>query len=55
MRRDDKTTPGSIGTWLGYKIVSAYMAKNNTVTLKKLTEQNLDAGKFLEMANYKPR
>ncbi len=51
----DKTTPGSIGTWLGYKIVASYMAKNNSISLKQLTEQNLDAGKFLEMANYKPR
>lgn len=51
----EKSTPGSIGVWLGYKIVSAYMAKNNTVSLKQLTEENVDAVKFLEMANYKPR
>ncbi len=51
----EKSTPGSIGVWLGYKIVTAYMANNKTVTLKQLTDQQIAAEKFLEMAKYKPR
>jgi hypothetical protein len=51
----EKSTPGSIGTWLGYKIVAAYMANNKEVTLKQLIEQPVDAVRFLEMAMYKPR
>lgn len=53
--KPEKETPGSIGTWLGYKIVSAYMAQNPKVTLKELLLQKHDPVLFLEMAKYKPR
>lgn len=51
----EKSTPGSVGVWLGYRIVAAFMANNKSVSLKQLTDQQLVAEKFLEMANYKPR
>lgn len=51
-----KVTPGNIGTWLGYKIVCAYMAQHPKMTLAELVDQpQTDPAKFLEEARYKPR
>jgi hypothetical protein len=50
-----KNTPGNIGTWLGYKIVSAYMAQNAKTTLGELLNLNLESTSFLAKAKYKPR
>lgn len=50
-----KETPGSIGTWLGYRIVTAYMEQNPKVTLRELLQTKHDPVAFLEMARYKPR
>ncbi len=50
-----RPTPGNIGTFVGYKIVSAYMANNPKVTLKELLEQQVEPARFLDAANYKPR
>jgi len=51
----EKTTPGNIGTWLGYKMVCAYMAQNPNTTLKELLEQKTEPVQFLDKARYKPR
>lgn len=50
----EKFTPGNIGSWLGYKIVSAYMQRNPNVSLKELLSQD-DAPTILRKAKYKPR
>jgi hypothetical protein len=50
-----QATPGNLGTWLGYRIVTAYMAQHPKATLKDLTEQPIDAAKFLEEARYRPK
>ncbi len=48
-------SPGNVGTWLGYKIVSAYMAQYPDKTLKDLLELRTDPARFLDSARYKPR
>ena len=50
-----KVTPGNIGTWLGYRIVSSYMAQHPEASLKQLLEQKEEPAKFLEEAKYKPK
>ena len=50
-----KTTPGNVGSWLGYKIVSAYMNKYPNTSLADLLAQKSDAARFLDSARYKPR
>lgn len=50
-----KTTPGNIGTWLGYKIVSAYMEQHPEVSLAQLLSAPLDAAKMLDDAKYRPK
>ena len=50
-----KVTPGNIGSWLGYKIVSAYMAEHPKVTLPELLMQQTDPAKMLEEARYRPK
>ena len=49
------TTPGNVGTWIGYRIVSAYMANNDKITLKELLDQKVEGTKFLELAKYRPK
>jgi len=48
-------TPGNIGAWLGYRIVSAYMAQNPTITLQQLLDQPTDPAQFLDAAKYRPK
>lgn len=48
-------TPGNVGTWMGYRIVDAYMAQNPKTTLKELLDMNIDAAKFLDAAHYRPK
>lgn len=50
-----KPTPGNIGSWMGYRIVSSYMAQYPKTTLKDLLNQRTDAARFLDSARYKPR
>lgn len=50
-----KYTPGNIGTWMGYKLVCAYMAQHPGITLAELLHQHTDPPKFLEEANYRPK
>ncbi len=48
-------TPGNVGTWLGYKIVSSFMAQYPSIALKDLLSQHNDPAHFLDSAKYKPR
>jgi hypothetical protein len=50
-----KQTPGNIGTWLGYKMIAAYMAQNPAITLSQLLSENTEASVLLAKAKYKPR
>lgn len=49
-----KQTPGNIGSWLGYRIVSTYMDRHPNMTLSALLMQKNDPAKFLEEAKYRP-
>lgn len=48
----DKESPGSIGVWLGWQIVTSYM-KNNNVTLQQLLQLNAD--EIFKNSKYKPK
>ena len=48
-----KESPGSIGQWLGWKIVQAYMKNNSAVTLSQLMSGN-DSKRILNDSKYKP-
>lgn len=48
----DNESPGMIGKWVGYQIVTDYM-ENSETTLKELM-QEADADKILRKSNYKP-
>ncbi len=50
-----KTTPGNIGTWLGYKIISAYMAQHSQETLAGLVNNEIDPARLFGEAKYKPK
>lgn len=50
-----KQTPGSVGTWLGYRIVCSYMEHNSGTTLDELLQMKVSPLQFLEAAQYKPR
>ena len=45
-------TPGNIGTWIGWQIVSSYMKENNASLQTLMQQQN--AQEFLSQAKYKP-
>jgi len=47
----DKNSPGSIGKWLGFKIVNSYM-KNNNASLDQLVKE--DFYKIFKESKYKP-
>lgn len=48
----DKYSPGSIGKWLGYRIVDSYM-KNNNIEVSQLPVK--DFYEIFSMSNYKPK
>lgn len=48
-----QASPGNIGSWVGWRIVEAYMKKNPSVTLQQLMEEQ-DAQKILTASKYKP-
>jgi len=50
-----KYTPGNIGTWLGYRIVSQWMNQHPQTTLEMLLKQTEDPTRFLEEAEYRPK
>ena len=45
-------TPGNIGTWIGWQIVSSHMKENNASLQTLMQQQN--AQEFLSQAKYKP-
>lgn len=47
-------SPGRVGHWVGYQIVSAYMQNNKEVSLQQLMQTD-DANKILRESNYKPK
>ncbi len=47
----DKDSPGSIGKWLGFKIVNSYM-NNNDTSLDQLIKE--DFYKIFNKSKYKP-
>jgi len=47
-------SPGNIGTWIGYRIVSAYMAQHPKTTLSQLLMQNIESPQFLNDSKYRP-
>lgn len=47
-------SPGSIGSWLGYQIVKAYVAEHPDATLNDILKTT-DAQRFLQESKYKPR
>lgn len=46
-------SPGRVGHYLGWKIVTAYMDKNPTITIDQLMQQS-DAQEILNQSKYKP-
>ena len=46
-------SPGNVGSWVGWRIVSSYMEKHPDVTLQQLMMQE-DAQKILTESKYKP-
>ncbi len=49
----DKESPGRIGVWLGWQIVSTYMINNNDITLQQLLQT--DAEEIFNKSKYKPK
>jgi hypothetical protein len=48
-------SPGNIGTWLGYRIVKAYMEQHPKTTLQQLMQQDIKEQQFLAASKYKPK
>lgn len=46
--------PGEVGSWMGWRIVDAYMKRHPATTLSQLINMN-DPQKLLEASKYKPR
>ena len=49
-----KESPGRVGVWLGYRIVSSYMERNSSLTLAQLMQEK-NAQKILNESHYKPK
>jgi hypothetical protein len=50
-----KKTPGNIGSWLGYRIICAYLEQYPKTTLAELLAGKSDAVRFLDSAKYRPK
>ena len=50
-----KFTPGNIGSWLGYRIVCAWMEQHPKTTLSELINQSIDPARLLDEAKYRPK
>jgi uncharacterized protein YjaZ len=48
-------SPGNIGAWLGFRIVSAYMQQHPEVTLQQLVDTKHEPQRFLLESKYKPK
>lgn len=51
----EKFTPGNIGTWVGYRMICAYMDQHKELTMPQLLQHQFNAETFLSEARYKPR
>jgi hypothetical protein len=51
----NNVTPGNIGTWLGYKMITAWMEQHPDVSLQQLMATQFNPETFLADAKYKPR
>ena len=49
---EDKATPGRIGVWLGWQIVTSYM-QHNDVSLQELLKK--DSEEIFNKSKYKPK
>ena len=49
-----KESPGRVGAWVGYKIVSAFMDNNSALSIEQLMLEK-DAQKILNQSHYKPK
>lgn len=49
----DRDTPGMVGRWIGWQIVSAYMENNPNLSIPQLAQET-DARKILKLSGYKP-
>lgn len=49
-----KESPGRVGVWVGYKIVSAFMKNNSSMTIPQLMNEK-NAQKILNESHYKPK
>lgn len=47
--------PGNIGTFIGLRIVEAWMEKHDGIALQALVEERHDSQRFLQESGYKPR
>jgi hypothetical protein len=50
-----KVSPGNVGSWLGYRIVSSYMVQHPERSLSDLINSHTEPSRFLDSAKYKPR
>lgn len=48
-------SPGSVGSYIGYRIVEEYMKKNQDVTLIDLLSKEVPAQQMLQESKYKPK
>lgn len=49
-----KESPGNVGTWLGYQIVKAYLARHPEKSLMDIIQPE-DSQRFLQEAGYRPQ
>lgn len=47
-------SPGNLGTWIGWQIVTNYMKNNSKTTLQELCSMPIHAQEFLKQSGYKP-
>jgi uncharacterized protein YjaZ len=50
---DDYQSPGAIGKWIGYKIVTSYMEEHPEVSVQELLAMT-DASEIFKNSKYKP-
>lgn len=48
-------SPGSVGSYIGYRIVEEYMKKHSDVTLIDLLTKDVSAQQILQQSKYKPK
>jgi len=51
----EKLTPGNIGSWLGYRMISSYMDNHPDIPIKAMLDMKKEPNILLEEAKYKPK